>query len=85
MEKLSRSFRNVLVRLAACGEGEWVPGMRLPNGHGHCTGRHYARGTTLRDMCGAGLIEYGKAPKHSLYGYRITDKGRAALSEGSTL
>lgn len=82
-EKLTRSFLNVLKRLDAADDGSWTPGMMLPNGHGHCTGRHFAKHDTLRAMQEAALIEYGKAPLHSLYGYRITTKGRAALALSS--
>ncbi len=80
---MKRSVKYVLKSLAESGASEWTPGMRLPNGHGHCSGNHHAKGETLRDMRDAGLIEYGKAPKHSLYGYRITDAGRIALADAN--
>lgn len=60
----------------------WVPGNHLPDGNGRLCG---AAGVTLREMKLAGLIEYGKDPAHSHYGYRLTDAGRRRQSPGATI
>jgi hypothetical protein len=77
MQKLSRSFTNVLKKLAEKPE-VYHNGYVLPNGHGH-THPHGATGTTLINMKQAGLIEYGKEPEHSHYGWKITPAGIEAL------
>lgn len=75
---LSRSFRNVLQKLAERPD-EYHSAQTLPNGHGHTHPRG-ATGTTLSDMKSFGLIEYGKNPTHSLYGWKITEHGRSVLA-----
>lgn len=55
----------------------WCAPARLPDGNGrHCG----ASAGTLTELKRAVLIEYGKEPGHSHYGYRITDLGREAVA-----
>lgn len=72
--KLTPKITNVL-RVLSRADGWMVP-TALPDGNGRAG---CASGETLRKMQAAGLIEYGKEPAHSLYGYRITTAGRLAL------
>ncbi|TWH02470.1 hypothetical protein L614_001800000040 [Ochrobactrum sp. J50] len=51
-----------------------------PDGNGH-TSTGGASSATMSDLKTNGLVNYGKEPWHSLYGYRITEAGRAALRE----
>lgn len=75
--KLSRRHKNVLEFLSRF-DG-WCPPARLPDGNGrHCG----ASAETTRELSRAGLVNYGKEPQHSLYGYRITEAGRRALEGG---
>ncbi|TKT80031.1 hypothetical protein [Aquamicrobium sp. LC103] len=72
--KLTRRHLTVLEFLSAI-EG-WCAPARLPDGNRRHVG---ASAHTLTELKRLGFIEYGKEPAHSLYGYRITDAGRAAL------
>lgn len=56
-EKMTNSFRHVL-RALERNPDRWTPGMRLPNGHGHCTDRLHASGATLQQMREQDLIQY---------------------------
>lgn len=76
MAKLTRRHLEVL-RFLARVEG-WVAAMRLPDGNGRFTG---ASAKTLKELRDRSLVEYGKAPGHSLYGYRATEAGRAVLTK----
>lgn len=58
----------------------WANQTWIPDGNGH-TSSGGASNATMRELKHAGYVEYGKEPQHSHYGYRITDAGRAALSE----
>ncbi len=65
---------HVLAFLAKHG-GAWVIPTQIPNAKGE-VGK--VSGTMLRELNHAGLVEYGKEPKHSLYGYRLTPLGAAS-------
>lgn len=73
--KLTPSFRNVLEALSKVPD-EYVLANRLPDGNGRRGG---ASGIKLKQMKDSGLIEYGKKPQASMYGFRITDAGRRAM------
>lgn len=73
------SVRNIL-RYLAERESQWVAQTRIPDGRGYNTNGRCARGDILRQLRHEGLVEYGKEPLHSLYGYRITPAGLAAIS-----
>jgi hypothetical protein len=76
--KLTKRHVSALSYLAAAGG--WRSALSIPNGNGHTSGGG-ATYATLSELKRYGLIDYGKAEMHSYYGYRITDAGRAALSE----
>lgn len=73
---MKRSYKNVLVVLAGTPD-QYVLGNQLPDGNGRSGG---ASGTKLSEMKRAGLIVYGKNATHSLYGWKITEAGLAALN-----
>lgn len=73
---MSSANRIILEHLAK--SNGWVPATQIPNGRGH-TVPHGARGDRLSELRKLGLIEYGKEPAHSLYGYRLTEAGRSKL------
>lgn len=75
--KLKPTWRNVLMALN--GAPGWVGGHMLPDGNGR---NGCARGDVLSAMRKAGVIEYGKEPAHSHYGWRITGEGHRVLSQG---
>jgi len=75
--KLRPTFRYVLQYLV--DKTDWASGYSLPDGNGRAGG---ARGEVLSEMRRLGLIEYGKEPKRSHYGWRITEAGRTALANG---
>lgn len=77
---MSKRFMNVLRKLGESPD-KYHLASSIPNGHGHTQPRG-ATATTLGEMRSFGLIEYGKEPKHSLYGWRITDHGRTVLAKG---
>lgn len=79
IDKLKRRHHLVLSCLGAQGRS-WTPAGSLPDGNGRTGG---ATGVTLRELINfeaGALIEYGKEPSHSRYGYRITGLGRTALA-----
>lgn len=65
------THRQILASLAAHPD-TWVIPNRIPDVKGN-TGN--VSGIALRSLMDAGLIEYGRDPKHSLSGYRLTALG----------
>jgi hypothetical protein len=58
----------------------YIAQTKLPNGNGHCMGnKTSASSATMKELTAAGLVEYGKKPLHSMYGYKITNAGISAL------
>lgn len=76
---MSKANRIILEHLAKVAG--WVSPSHIPNGRGYTHPRP-ARGDRLSELKKLGLIEYGKEPQHSFYGYRITVAGRRALCPG---
>ena len=74
MAKLTRRHLTVLSFLSHV-DG-WVAPSRLPDGNNRFCG---ASADTLLTLRRESLVEYGKEPAQSLYGYRITPAGRRAL------
>lgn len=77
--KLTKRHINVLNYLSS-QEG-WTSRFRLPDGNGNCSGGRNASEATMSELKKYCFVEYGKDPKHSVYGYRITEAGRKALED----
>ncbi len=78
MGKLTKRHVRALSYLSS--QLTWTPQFSIPDGNGHTT-RGGASNETMRELRTEGLVEYGKNPNQSYYGYRITPAGREALSK----
>lgn len=79
--KLTKAEFRALIYLSS--QLVFVPGSHIPNGNGHvATGG--ATASTIHGLRAKRLIEFGKEPQQSIYGYRITPAGRLALSTKTT-
>lgn len=76
--KLTRRHKNVLSFLAV--QNDYRSAEFIPNGNGHSGVGSNASWDTLVNLELCGLIERGRNFFQS-NGYRITDKGRAAIQE----
>lgn len=74
--EIKRAEINILAELTK--HEAWVLANRLPDGNGR---PNCASGNRIFALEREGFIQRGKEPKHSLYGYKITQKGRAALHD----
>ncbi|QGA58246.1 hypothetical protein [Brucella sp. 2280] len=77
--KLTKRHMHALKYLATL-DG-FAPQRYIPDGNGH-TSTGGASSATMSELKRAGFVEYGKEPRHSLYGYRITETGCQALKGG---